>query len=126
VTNIPAGYRFVFGIDPPSGGPDTNAPVISLVSVSLLTNTSATITWTTSEPATSIVKDGATIAYGTSATNSSLVLLHSLTITGLSPGSTNHFQVLSADGSGNLATGLDGTFTMPPPPPPTGLRVISP
>jgi hypothetical protein len=125
MTNIPAGYRFVFGVDPPSGGPDTNAPIISSISAGPLTTNSATITWTTSEPATSIVDDGATTAYGTSVTNGSLVVLHSLTIAGLSSGCTNHFRVRSADGSGNLATSSDGTFTTPPAPP-TGLRVISP
>jgi len=58
-------------------GRTTNAPVISLVSVSFTDKHFSTITWTTSEPATSIVKGRRYIAYGTSATNSSLVLLHS-------------------------------------------------
>jgi hypothetical protein len=127
MTNIPAGYRFVFGVDPPSGGPDTNAPTISNISAGSLTTNSATITWTTSKPATSIVDDGATTAYGTSATNGSLVVLHGLTIAGLSPGSTNHFRVRSVDSSGNLTTSSDGTFTVATPlPTPTGLRVIGP
>jgi len=122
VTNIPAGYRFVFQVGPPSGGPDTNAPTISNISVGPTTTNSVKVAWTTDEPATSIVDKGATAAYGISVTNSSLVTLHSLTIVGLSPGSTNHFRVRSIDSSGNVAASSDGTFAIPP----TGLRVIGP
>jgi hypothetical protein len=101
-----------------------NAPILSNISVGSLTTDSATITWTTDKPATSIVDYGATAAYGFSVTNSSLAVSHSLTVAGLSPSSDNHFRVRSADGLGNIATSSDGTFrTLIHAP--TGLRVIS-
>jgi hypothetical protein len=125
-TNIPAGYRYTFGVDPP-GGAVTNAPTISNISVGPFATNSASVTWNTDVPATSIVDYGSTVAYGTSVTNISLVLSHSMTIAGLSPGSTNHFRVRSANASGALAASSDGTIAVPAPPaPPTGLRVILP
>ena len=126
ITNIPAGYRFVYGTTPPAGGPDLNPPVISNISANSTTTNSVTITWTTDESATSIVDCGLTTAYGTSVTNSSLVVSHNLTVGGLSSGSTCHYRVRSADSSGNMAASSDNTFTVQSSlPSPTGLRVIA-
>jgi hypothetical protein len=122
ITNIPAGYRFVFGVDPPSGGADTTPPTISNITVSPLTTNSVTVAWSTDEPATSIVDYGATVAYGTSVTNSSLVSIHSLAIGNISIGITNHYRIRSADASGNMAASLDDILSIPP----VGLQIISP
>jgi hypothetical protein len=43
--------------------------------------------------------------------SSSLVISHSVALTGLSASTTYHFQVLSRDSQGNLATSSDFTFT---------------
>ena len=102
---------------------DTAGPVISDISA-VATPTSATVTWTTDEAATSKVAFGETTAYGMfSPVESVLVTNHSRTLTGLSPSTTYHYQVISLDGAGNetrssdrsFATGpLEATDTVPP------------
>lgn len=90
--------------------PDTTPPAISSVASST-TATTATITWTTDESATSTVNYGATSSYGTASTSSSLTTSHSITLSGLSNSTTYHFQVSSGDASYNYATSSDLTFT---------------
>jgi phosphodiesterase/alkaline phosphatase D-like protein len=80
----------------PSGGFAVNAPVISDVSASNVAATSATITWTTDELATSQVDYGLTAAYGsTAALLDDYVLSHSVDLTGLTPETLYHYRVLS-------------------------------
>src|SRR5213083_2079110 len=91
---------------------DTTPPVISSVTVSSLTSTTATITWTTNEPADAQAEYGLTTAYGTlSAPDSNLVTAHVRTLTGLSAGTLYHYRVRSQDASGNLAVSADSTLT---------------
>jgi hypothetical protein len=67
--------------------------------------TTATITWTTTEAATSRVDYGTAPASLTlSATNGALVTAHSLVLTGLTPGTTYYYRVTSVDAAGNAAT----------------------
>jgi len=80
-----------------------------------ITSTTATIFWNTYKPATSQV------GYGTNANSlrgtpidKSLVLAHSVTISGLQPATTYHFRVRSVDKSGLEATMRDLTFTTLP------------
>lgn len=90
---------------------DTTAPVITNVSASS-TEMSGVVTWTTDEPATSQVEYGASTAYGlASALEQALVVSHSVTLSGLEPGSTYYYRVKSEDGSGNQAVSGDYTFT---------------
>lgn len=85
---------------------ETNQPPqITNVSVTQPAAGSATITWTTNEPADSRVD------YGTSAdaltqtsANSTLTTSHSVTLTGLAAGTTYHFRVSSADEMAASAT----------------------
>jgi parallel beta-helix repeat protein len=102
-------------------------PHISNVSVSNITYNSATIIWKTEESSTSVVEYGTSMAYGSSASDVSMVTSHSLTLSGLSPSTTYHFRVKSADGDNNTEISPDYTFTTspaPPPPPfPTSLTV---
>lgn len=96
--------------EPPAEDPeDTTAPVISSVASST-TTTTATITWTTNEAASSTVNYGATSSYGTASTSAALVTSHSVTLTGLTDGTTYHFNVGGADASGNVSTSSDATF----------------
>ena len=65
----------------------------------------ATVTWTTDEPADSRVDYGTTAGSLTqNATDASAVTAHSVRLTGLTPGTTYHYRVRSADGSGNATT----------------------
>jgi hypothetical protein len=90
---------------------DTTPPIISAIA-STRTANSATITWTTNEPATSQVNYGSTSSYGSSSSlDTSLVQNHSVTISNLSRKTSYHFQVVSKDGAGNIANSIDQTFT---------------
>lgn len=83
---------------------DTIAPAISSVNA-VTAATSATITWSTDEPATSRVDYGTSpTALNVSATGTTPVTSHSLTLNGLSTGATYYFRVSSADASGNSTT----------------------
>ncbi|MEK7510814.1 MAG: peptidoglycan-binding protein [Patescibacteria group bacterium] len=90
--------------------PDTTAPVISSIASST-TETTATISWTTDEAATSVVNYGATASYGSASSSATLVTSHSIELTGLTAATTYHFQVQSLDSAGNTATSSDRTFT---------------
>lgn len=90
---------------------DTTAPSIANVSAENITEVTATISWTTDEPATSQVEYGKTTAYGlTTPLDSELVTSHSVSVTGLDPDSTYHFIVKSEDLAGNEAVSGDHTF----------------
>jgi len=91
--------------------PDNTAPVISNVAASDITADSATITWTTDEPADSRVDYGTAQTYGSMATDTNLVTNHSVSLTGLSAATDYHFFVTSADGSNNSASSGDLHFT---------------
>ncbi len=82
----------------------TKGPAISGL-VATPATTSATITWNTDEPSTSRVD------YGTSSSNlnlnvsdSTLVTSHSLTLSGLTAGTTYYFRVTSVDASNNSSS----------------------
>lgn len=92
--------------------PDTTPPVISGVTASNLTSTSAVITWSTDEPATSQVEYGTSTNYGSlSALDSTWATSHSITLNGLTPSIPYHFRVKSTDSAGNPAASSDNTFT---------------
>lgn len=91
---------------------DTARPTISSIAATNVTSTSATVTWTTNEAATTQVQYGITTAYGsTTSLNSTLLTTHSQALTGLTSATTYHFRVLSRDAAGNLAVSSDRTFT---------------
>lgn len=96
--------------------PDNTAPVVTNVSTALVSDTSAVVTWTTNEGASTQVDIGTTNSFGTSVTTTlSFVTNHSLTIPDLSPGTLYYYRVVSADLSGNTTTESNGgagyTFT---------------
>jgi hypothetical protein len=89
----------------------TQAPVISAVTVSGVTGSSAVITWTTDQASTSQVKYGTSTGYGSlSPANSTLSTLHTVTLTGLTQGTTYDFAVISANTNGNSATSANYTL----------------
>jgi hypothetical protein len=93
---------------------DTKPPVISGITVSNQTATTARIDWVTSEVSTSQVSYGIGVSYtGNTAPNTILATLHSVTITGLSSATTYHYCVKSTDASGNQRASGDQTFETP-------------
>jgi len=95
-------HNGLFTVRDVSGPVITSGPIVSQVS-----SQSATILWTTDEPATSIVEYGLTPAYGFRDENTQLVTNHIVRLVGLTPGSTYHFRVGSADAQGNGPTFSD-------------------
>ena len=107
--NQAASGDYVFDTEP---GPDTTPPVIDNIEVIQITDTTAVITWTTDEPATSQVEYGTTPAYGLmSDPDNNLVLSHAVHLTSLTQDTLYHFRVHSRDEAENLATSGDGQFT---------------
>jgi nitrogen fixation protein FixH len=93
-----------------SSSPDVTPPVISNIASST-TGTTATITWTTDEAATSTLEYDTTIFYDTQVSNGVATTTHSATLTGLTSSTLHHFRINVWDTSGNYATSTDKTFT---------------
>jgi hypothetical protein len=88
-----------------------SGPTISNVAATVSAS-AATITWTTDTAADSQVEYGNTASYGLSSVlNPALVILHSVTLSGLSATTTYHYRVKSKNAGGVLATSADFTFT---------------
>src|SRR5579864_253345 len=88
---------------------------ISDVAINSITRSTATITWTTSQPASSQVLYG---GVGPNAFRSpldpSLVSAHRIVLTGLQPGTVYEFQVFSATAAGALAQSEVDSLTTAP------------
>jgi hypothetical protein len=92
--------------------PDTTPPFITGgPSASGIDHQGATITWSTDEDATSVVKYGKTTSYTDSVVSAAYVKSHSASLTGLDALTLYHFKVYSADEAGNRVGSSDRTFT---------------
>ncbi|MDW8278734.1 MAG: DUF4082 domain-containing protein [Anaerolineales bacterium] len=123
-TEFIKGVEYAF-FDAPSGdyqafyAPDTTPPVITNVQATINGDGTVTITWDTDEFANSRVDYGTNpLALTNNAQDSALTLAHSITLTGLTPNTTYHYRVTSADAWGNSATeppepNLPLSFTTP-------------
>lgn len=92
---------------------DATSPVISDIQTSNITQTSATITWTTNEPADSKVSYSLTspITSPTILTDPSNVTSHTINLTNLASNTTYYYTVASADASNNPAVSTEQSFT---------------
>ncbi len=86
---------------------DQEAPEISNVQISGVTEESVTITWDTDEDADSLVNYGLQPDYGILRTPVSDKQAHSMTLTDLDPGRVYYFRVVSADEEGNQGISAD-------------------
>jgi hypothetical protein len=107
------GYAASYAI-PKTTTPDIDPPIISNVNAVDITASTARITWTTDEPATSVVYYGTTTSYGQTASTPGYTTSHSVNLTGLTPETLYHFKVESTDSSSNTAQSDDYTFTTLP------------
>ncbi|MBI4089976.1 MAG: fibronectin type III domain-containing protein, partial [Candidatus Kerfeldbacteria bacterium] len=89
----------------------TAATVITNVQVTKNSSTSVTITWTTNEAATSKVRYGLSTDYGSEVSDLTPKTSHSLIITGLTPNTTYHYEVISTGTTTD--NDADATFTTP-------------
>ncbi|MBI2097646.1 MAG: fibronectin type III domain-containing protein [Candidatus Vogelbacteria bacterium] len=91
---------------------DITPPVISAVTVSAVSTSTATVAWTTNEPATSQVDYGFTAGYGQSTVPTTvLVTSHRQLLANLSPATLYHYRVKSKDAAVNESVSIDFTFT---------------
>jgi phosphodiesterase/alkaline phosphatase D-like protein len=100
---------YEFGSSSPPA-PDTAPPEISNLRVSNVTRDSVRVTWMTDDASTTTVRYGRTAAYGKQRSNTSLVVRHVITLTGLSANPRYHYRVESEDEAGNPAASADLTF----------------
>lgn len=92
--------------------PDETPPVISDVTATDITDSSAKITWNTDEPADSLVKYGTVSrSYTNTTSNSAYVTSHAIDLTGLASDTTYYYVVNSTDQSGNSAESSEYNFT---------------
>ena len=108
---------------------DTVLPTISDLTATGITDTAATITWTTNRPASSLVEhrvqgNPTWIPIGT---NSALVTAHSVALSSLTANTTYEYRARSTDGLGQEVVSSVQTFTtlskMPPPPAASKIRI---
>jgi len=100
----------------PSPISSTTTPVtlalISDISVSGITTSTASVVWNTDQETTGQVEYGISSAYGQqSILDSSLQTAHGIILSGLVPGTTYHYRVNSVGGSGPVVHSTDATFT---------------
>ena len=88
---------------------DATGPIISNINT-VVTDTTATISWETDELSNSSVAYGLNSSYGGTKTDNFITTSHELTLTDLTPGAIYHFQISSADSSGNSFPSEDLTF----------------
>jgi hypothetical protein len=95
---------------------DNNAPVISKVQVTNLSLNTATVSWQTSEAASSEVDYGLSTKYSLSITDPKLTTNHSVVLNSrdLVGHKTYHYRVKSVDAAGNQVVSKDYTFTTEP------------
>ena len=90
---------------------DVTPPVISGLT-STAASTTAAISWTTNELATSQVSYGTSTTLGLNTVlDSNFVTSHLQTLSGIATGTTYYYSVKSQDGSGNTATSTQQLFT---------------
>jgi len=91
---------------------DTTAPVISNVENTDLTTDSVTVSWITYENSDSVVRYGTTSGnYTNEESNTALVTLHNILLSGLSTETTYYYVVNSTDISGNAGESSEYNFT---------------
>ncbi|RJE87540.1 hypothetical protein D3P07_14540 [Paenibacillus sp. 1011MAR3C5] len=85
-------------------------PQLSDVHATVSSDTSAVITWTTDVPASSTVRYGIASTSQHTASGSSDVTQHSVTLSGLTPGTAYRYKVVSQDADGRIAESSERVF----------------
>ena len=113
VTSVDSAGNTASSSDRTCGVPqsDTTPPIISSITVTNITSSSATVNWTTNEVSDNRVDYGTTTSYSNNVTNASMVTSHSMNLTSLNQGATYNFKVTSKDPSNNSSSSANQTFT---------------
>ena len=98
-----------------NAAPDVTSPIISALSATVTGSTTATVSWTTNEAATSKTYYGTTSPVTTASpwnvVNSTLVMAHTNMLSGLSASTTYFTIVESRDATNNVSTSSQISFT---------------
>jgi hypothetical protein len=96
-------------LETPSAGVTINvladsvtAPQLSNISFTVIDPFTASVNWTSDESSTSVVHYGTTTNTPNTASTTGMTTNHSVTLTGLTPGTIYYFRVESGDASGNV------------------------
>ncbi len=92
-----------------SGGSDTAAPVITELTATNVTTTTATITWTTDELADATVGFSTDTSYTSERGVATIGTSHSITLSNLSPGTKYYYRAISYDPVDNKGTEEDSS-----------------
>lgn len=89
------------------------APELTIGNIAAVADspTTATITWTTSNPTRCVVRYGASPQYGRQHQGEQAETVHRLTVGGLAPGWVHHFRIEATDQYGQIAQSSDQAFT---------------
>ncbi len=85
-------------------------PVINNINVTDITDSSATISWTTDQPTQGVVEYGTTTSYGAAISGLSEETTHSITITNLAPSTTYHFRIAASSTNGTTTYSSNSSF----------------
>lgn len=81
---------------------EVHMPLVDTAATSIVIGsgqTTITVSWTTIDPANGIVSYGTTLAFGQSVSASEVAINHSITLTGLTPGTTYYLRVSGTGGT---------------------------
>jgi len=92
---------------------DTTAPTISNIQVTDVTSSGATVSWVTNEDAVGYLNYGESTVYnrGASSGDASASKSKTVTIVGLAPATSYHYQIVAIDAAGNVTKSSDQTLT---------------
>jgi phosphodiesterase/alkaline phosphatase D-like protein len=90
---------------------DFQSPDLRNFEVGEITDTSASISWTTDEPATGLVDYGRSTSYGLSVEQPDLMKAHSVKLENLFPGGLYFFRIKVTDENDNTTTSARYDFT---------------
>src|SRR5581483_2364244 len=85
-------------------------PILNSIAGSQVSGSSETVSWSTDQSSNSKVLYGLTSAYGSTASDASMVTSHTISLTGLTAATTYHYAVVSTNAQGYTATSTDQTF----------------
>ena len=106
---------------------DEAAPTISEVTVSNITASGASVSFTADELVRGRIEYGTSAAYGSSLPfTEEYADTHTFSLSGLAAGEEYHFRLIAEDQAGNTTTSFDETFTtLAPEPPPEAALAVS-
>lgn len=90
--------------------PDLTPPVISNLAPSNITTNTATVSWTTDDSSDTLLEYGLSGAYGQTSSSLTLSNVHTVNLTGLTPGTTYHYRASSKNANNLNTTSGDQTF----------------